>query len=76
MANFGGPKGDPHAFAVGQAVRFKPGVGTYGYEDATGEDGRVPARVVALTDKRVRIEFPEHKWLKVRAVDAASLVAV
>ena len=70
------PRGQPSAFMVGQAVRYRPGVGTYGYEPVIETDGRIPAKVVGLTRHRVRIEFKltEFGTIK-RSVDAASLVS-
>ena len=69
------------SFTIGQAVRYKPGSGTYGYEDLLEQDGRVPAVVVGLTpirrdtgSSRVRIKFTTGRIAgKTRAVDATSL---
>lgn len=69
------PKGNPLDFAPGQRVRFKPGVGTYGYEDCIEPDGRLAAIVVGHTPTRVRIELQgnHRRALDRVAVDAASL---
>lgn len=69
----------PKAFVVGQSVRYKPGTGTYGYEDALDADGRLPGVVLGFSRTRVRVELTLAKrgGLKLsRAVDAASLEAV
>jgi hypothetical protein len=69
------PQGDPSTFTIGQTVRYRPGVGTYGYEDVPRDSsGRILATVVGHTRTRVRIEFRmlEFGFTK-RAVDAASL---
>lgn len=62
-------------FRYGQKVSYKPGVGTYGYEDIVGPDGRVSATVIGLTPTRVRIRIDcgEFGGIQVRAVDASSL---
>ena len=44
-------------FRVGQAVRYRPGFGTYGYEDALEADGKIPGVVVGFTRTRVRVEL-------------------
>lgn len=74
------PQGNPQAFAPEQRVRYRPGHGTYGYEDAIEQDGRIPATVIGHTPTRVRIRFnvPSHSGIFrprtiERAVDAASL---
>ena len=72
-----GPKGRPQDFEMHARVRYLPGTGTYGYEDAHRDetDGRVPAQVVGHTPKRVRIRFNNQFGnLVTRAVDAASLI--
>lgn len=73
------PKGDPLVFAPQQRVRYRPGNGTYGYESAIEDDGRIPAMVVGVTPTRVRVEFTLNEYgvrrRITRAVDAASLVA-
>jgi hypothetical protein len=71
-------------FIVGEAVRYKPGFGTYGYEDVLDEaDGRIAAVVIGFTPRRadtgiprVRIRFtkPGRIVNTTRAVDAKSLV--
>jgi hypothetical protein len=69
------PKGNPLDFPCGQCVRFRPGKGTYGYEDCLDSDGRLSAIVVGHTTTRVRIELQgRHRRRHDRvAVDAASL---
>lgn len=69
------PKGNPHDFERGQRVRFRPGKGTYGYEDCLEADGRLGALVVGHTTTRVRIELTgnHRRWHDRVAVDAASL---
>lgn len=72
---------EPHVFAVDERVRYKPGCGTYGYEDILGPDGRLAGVVVGHTRTRVRVRLTldfsriggrvQHKE---RCVDAASLV--
>lgn len=44
-------------FPIGQPVRYKPGYGTYGYEDALEDDGRLPGVVVGHSETRVRVEL-------------------
>lgn len=62
-------------------MRYRPGKGTYGYESAVEDDGRIPAEVIGRTPTRVQIAFacPVAPGLRprgiVRAVDAASLEA-
>lgn len=68
-------------FTVGQKIRYKPGSGTYGYEDVLCADGRLAGVVVGYTRTRVRVRLTldfsriggrvQHKE---RCVDAASLV--
>lgn len=65
---------NPKAFNVGDKVRYKPGYGTYGYEDVLEADGRVPGEVRGHTRTRVRISTRNNAGTLVRAVDAASLV--
>ena len=59
-------------------VRYKPGIGTYGYEHLLETDGRVPVTVVGFTPTRVRVELPKGKALvgnrSVVTVYATSLV--
>jgi hypothetical protein len=65
-------------FPVGAAVRYKPGVGVYGFEDCVEADGRLPGVVRGYTDTRVRLELSLAKRaanLTVRrSVNAASLI--
>ena len=65
-------------FSIGDAVRYKPGTGTYGYEESLEDDGRLPAKVIGFTDTRVRIamslKMAGNPTTKDRAVDAESLV--
>lgn len=66
-------------FPVGAAVRYKPGYGTYGFEDVVDEDGRVPGVVLGYTDTRVRLELTLAKRRGTtvrRSVNAASLIPV
>lgn len=63
-------------FPMGMAVAYRPGVGTYGYEHVVRDvAGRIAAKVVGHTPKRVRIEFRVEPGgaLKRVAVDAESL---
>ncbi len=61
-------------FKVGDLVRYRPGNGTYGYEDCLEDDGRLSARVVGFSRTRVRLEFLLGRIKGTRrAVDAASL---
>jgi hypothetical protein len=64
-------------FPVGAAVRYKPGVGVYGFEDLVEADGRLPAVVLGYTDTRVRLEVTvpllRGRTLR-RSVNAASLI--
>lgn len=65
-------------FTVGQAVRYKPGFGTYGYEDSIETDGRFSGVIVGFTAQRVKVELTltiaGRTVRKVRTVDAASLI--
>jgi hypothetical protein len=64
-------------FAPGSRVRYKPGIGTYGYEDLVEEpDGRIPAHVLGFTVSRIRIEFYRGRSPIRRAVEKGSLVLV
>lgn len=64
-------------FAVGDDVRYRPGFGTYGYEDMIEEDGRIPGRVVGFGTARVRVELrPLQMPPFNRSVAAQSLVKV
>ncbi len=61
-------------YAIGQAIRYKPGFGTYGYEDALGADGRVPGLVIGHSRTRVRVKLTLDLGRTIeRCVDAASL---
>lgn len=61
-------------FEIGQLVRYKPGSGTYGYEDVLEEDGRLPCVVAGFSRTRVRVQFLKGRLLHTaRSVDAASL---
>lgn len=62
-------------FKSGDLVRYKPGNGTYGYEDVLDADGRVDCTVVGFTTTRVRVrvDHPGRMQGSVRVVDAASL---
>ena len=62
-------------FSIGDRVRYRPGSGTYGYEDVLEPDGRMAASVMGFTRTRVRIQFTAKGRLHntTRAVDAASL---
>ena len=62
--------------AVGTRIRYKPGTGTYGYEDDVEEDGRIPGIVMGFTSTRVRVRLTLRTRISVvmRAVDAKSLV--
>jgi hypothetical protein len=64
-------------FTIGQRVRYKPGHGTYGYEDVVDADGRVPGEVIGHSRTRVRVVLTlgSRRGQQVtRAVDAASLI--
>jgi hypothetical protein len=64
-------------FQVGDQVRYKPGGGTYGYEDSTEADGRVPGTVIGFTRTRVKVRlmvmFAERRSPVDRLVEAKSL---
>lgn len=66
-------------YAVGDRIRYRPGDGTYGYEETldTSADGRIPGVVVGHTSTRVRVELSivvaGRRQTMTRAVDAASL---
>lgn len=72
------------AFTIGDHVRYKPGSGTYGYEDLLQADGRIPATVRGLGPPRtgnradrgplVKIDFVRGHTALHRSVDAASLI--
>ena len=62
---------------VGARIRYKPGVGVYGFEDCLEADGRVAGVVLGHVATRVRIELTLTKrgGSRVRrAVNAASLI--
>ncbi len=65
------------AFTVGQLVRYKPGYGTYGYEDSLEADGRIPGTVTGFTATRVRVTLrllvAGRRISKSATVDASSL---
>jgi len=70
-------------FPRGVHVRYRPGTGTYGYEDCLEDDGRLAGTVVGYTPTRIRVELtmtrrsmPSRRLLVTRAVDAASLERV
>ena len=64
-----------HGFLRGQAVRYRPGTGTYGYEDSLASDGRVAGTVVGFTATRVRLRLMLSLGrIIVRAVDPGSLI--
>lgn len=70
---------DRALFPIGQKVRYKPGYGTYGYEDAIEEDGRVPGVVRGQTATRIQVELTLAKRGGSRvkcAVNPASLIQV
>jgi len=74
-------QGDPLTFAIGDRVRYRPGSGTYGYDDGLGGDGRLGGRVIGLTPKRVRVELVMERGTRkgrrlTLSVDAASLARV
>jgi len=67
---------------VGQAVRYKPGSGTFGYEDVLGADGRIEGIVIGHSPTRTRVRLTldfsrigGRIQTVSRYVDAASLVA-
>lgn len=63
-------------FKVGDQVRYKPGYGTYGYEDALDPDGRIPGVVTGQSARgfRVRLMLIKRNGLTLhRSVAAASL---
>jgi hypothetical protein len=64
-------------FPVGAPIRYKPGVGVYGFEDCVDVDGRIAGVVLGHVATRVRIELTLTKRggsLVRRAVNAASLI--
>lgn len=64
------------SFKVGDQVWYKPGFGTYGYEDVVDATGRVAAEVIGYSPTRVRIRTFNNRGAVDRAVDAASLKLV
>ena len=44
-------------FPVGTPIRYRPGSGTYGFEDVTGADGRIGGVVEGYSATRVRIRL-------------------
>jgi len=63
-------------FQIGQAVRYKPGFGTYGYEDAlaSSPDGRIAGVVIGHSPTRVQVRLTiDLGRIVTRAVDARSL---
>lgn len=69
----------PRTFTIGQAIRYKPGFGTYGYEDVLEADGRIAGVVLGFSRTRIRVELQLTKRRAgstvIRCVDAASLQA-
>jgi ribosomal protein L25 (general stress protein Ctc) len=64
-------------FAVGEAVRYRPGAGTNGYKTVRGADGRVPAVVVGHGKTRVRVRVTmDSGHTRTRAVWVTSLEKV
>ena len=62
-------------FTLGQSVRYRPGSGTYGYEDSLQPDGRVPGEVIGFSRARVRVRLTLEFGRQVeRCVDGDSLV--
>jgi len=63
-------------FKVGDKVRYKPGIGTYGYEVELGQspDGRLAAVVVGFSKTRVRVKIQADLGrIVTRSVDPKSL---
>lgn len=62
-------------FKVGDGVRYRPGTGTYGYDDMLAADGRIAGEVVGFSATRVRVRLWSDRTARTvtRAVDAASL---
>lgn len=70
---------DREAFKVGQVIRYRPGSGTYGFEDCLEDDGRVPGVVRGHTETRVQVELTltKRRGMTVRrAVNAEQLLTV
>jgi hypothetical protein len=55
-------------FAIGQHVRYRPGTGTYGYEEALQNDGRLCGVVVGFSRTRVRVELRLTEFGRARTV--------
>jgi hypothetical protein len=65
-------------FKVGDHVRYKPGYGTYGYEDVLEADGRIPGVVIgtSLRGFKVRLVLTKRNGVTLtRSVGAGSLQA-
>lgn len=60
----------------GQQLRYRPGYGTYGYEDMVEKDGRLPAEVIGFSPTRIRVVLTSARTMRTvtRCVDAESLV--
>lgn len=71
-------QGRPQDFERHQRVRYRPGKGTYGYEDVIEADGRIAAIVMGHSPTRVRIELQRKPIARsqIVCVDAASLSPV
>lgn len=68
---------DRATFPEGARVRYLPGFGTYGFEDALEDDGRLPGVVLGHTPTRVRVELTLKRRggkLVRRAVNADQLI--
>jgi hypothetical protein len=65
-------------FKVGDAARYKPGSGTYSYEESVEADGRVPGVVIGFTKTRIRLRLTMtmggQKSQRDRAVDVESVL--
>lgn len=48
---------DREKFPIGQAIRYRPGQGTYGYEDCVEADGMLPGIVRGHSMTRIRVEL-------------------
>lgn len=67
---------DRRRLPIGARVRYRPGYGTYGFEDCLEADGRLPGVVRGYTETRVRIELTlAQRWgaTVLRVVNAAQL---
>lgn len=68
---------DRAAFPLGCAIRYLPGFGVYGFEDALEDDGRLPGVVLAHTQTRISVELTLTKRGRAtvrRAVNAEQLI--